>query len=161
MLRKTLIGLGAALLIALTVFGVLYSRQTREDDRDSTELRRPTSVGSPGTTPPATSGPAAPGPVTPDQAPVAPAQDRVVWDGPDEAVATWTSSSCARQVLAFGAQQYVPGGTVDAVPDEVTFLGYRSGSTELWGDRGAPTILYTTNDKGATFQEWVASDQTC
>lgn len=83
------------------------------------------------------------------------------WAGPDNAVATWYSPTCGREVLSYGAQQYAVGSKVDRVPAEVMDLGYRSGTKELWGDRGAPTTLYATADKGKSFEEWIAVDTTC
>lgn len=95
-------------------------------------------------------------------APPAPAEEGVtIWNGPDEAVATWFSESCNRDVLRFGAQQYQQGRSVNEVPPNVSYLGYHLGDRRLWGDRGAPSVLYVTSDGGATFREWLATDQRC
>lgn len=85
----------------------------------------------------------------------------VVWDGPDDAVATWFSESCRREVLSFGPQQYAPGGQRRSVPPEVEYLGYRDGDRQLWGDRGVTTTLYITTDGGRTLREWLAVEESC
>lgn len=93
--------------------------------------------------------------------PILERRDYAVWEGPDEAVASWFSITCNREALQYGAQQYFPFGDVGNVPQEVQSLGYRRDSTELWGDRGAVRSLYTTSDGGRTFQEWVAVNENC
>lgn len=103
----------------------------------------------------------------PDSEPATPSpqtrtsQDVTLWNGPDDAVATWFSESCQREVLRFGVQQYTPGRSVDDVPPHISYLGYHLGDRRLYGDRGAPGELYVSADEGQTFQEWLATDQMC
>ncbi|MEO7804671.1 MAG: hypothetical protein ABIS18_10200 [Actinomycetota bacterium] len=83
------------------------------------------------------------------------------WDGPDDAVSTWLSAQCNREVLAFGAQQYEQAGVVGRIPTGVEYLGYHLGERRLFGDRGAPNTLYVSADGGRTYQEWLAVDSQC
>lgn len=111
---------------------------------------------SPSPTPEVTDPPAPPGP-----SPVPPGtRDFAVWEGPDDAVTTYFSERCQREVLTFGQQQYAPGGMVDEVPAEAEDLEYRQGERRLWGNRGSPQVLYMTTDD-RTFQEWFAVEESC
>lgn len=88
-------------------------------------------------------------------------RDHFVWSGPDDAVESWYSQTCRREVLKFGVQQYAPGGQAASVPPGVSYLGYHLGDRQIWGDRGAPTTLYATADRGESFQEWFAVEDDC
>lgn len=88
-------------------------------------------------------------------------RDSAAWDGPDNAVTTFFSQNCNREVLQYGAQQYSPGTQTSSVPPDVEYMGYSSGKKQLWGDRGAPSVLYVTEDGGKTFLQWEASDEGC
>ncbi|MGQ0679356.1 MAG: hypothetical protein ACT4OM_06855 [Actinomycetota bacterium] len=119
-------------------------------------------------TDPATPGPAesaapaaSPGPLPRPPAPTPGVAGLTVWSGPDEAVATFRSQRCGREVLRFGAQQYTTGLTGLTATAEIAFLGYSSGPRQLWGDRGAPATLYITTDGGQTFTEWLAVSENC
>lgn len=98
---------------------------------------------------------------SPAPGPVEPADDATIWDGPDEAVSTYFSDRCEREVLRFGAQAYRASGTVGSVPDHIAYMGYRHGERQLWGDRATPNPLYVTRDGGASFTEWVATSEDC
>lgn len=128
------------------------------------------------TSPPATTNttsPSAPGPspgdrssptveeTSPAPAPVEPAEGATIWDGPDEAVSTFYSETCQREVLRFGAQAYRASGTVGSVPNHVSYLGYSHGERQLWGDRATPDPLYVTRNGGASFTEWMATSEDC
>jgi hypothetical protein len=89
------------------------------------------------------------------------AEEQTIWNGSDDAVATWFSEACNREVLRFGAQQYASGAMVNSVPPNVSYLEYQLGDRRLFGDRGAPSTLYVTADGGETFREWFATDQNC
>lgn len=117
----------------------------------------PTSTPSPSEAAPAASPAAVPQPPVP----AAGVTGVTTWEGPDEAVATFSSQRCGREVLRFGAQQYTPGLTGVPNPGGISNLGYSSGSRQLWGDRGAPSTLYITTDGGRTFTEWLAVSENC
>ena len=86
---------------------------------------------------------------------------RVTWEGPDEAVQTFSSELCGLEVIAFGQQNYLKGDIVQSVDSEIRYLGYHLGQRQLWGDLGTPSILYVTSDQGKTFHEWRATDRQC
>jgi hypothetical protein len=85
----------------------------------------------------------------------------VIWTGPDTAVSTWFDEECRKEVLQFGPQLYLSSGEADNVPPEVTFMDYRNGNKELWGDRSAPNTLYVTDDGGKTYVVFQAVDSAC
>lgn len=111
--------------------------------------------------PPATPPPASPPAVPRPPAPSTGVSGLTAWKGPDEAVATFQSRRCGREVLRFGAQQYTAGLSGVPNPGGIAYLGYSSGGRQLWGDRGAPSTLYITGDGGRTFTEWLAVSENC
>lgn len=155
-----------AVLSALAVgIAALYiGTRARTTDEPSPEPRSPGAVAdeTPEPTPPDGEAPEDEPGETPGQ-PIPPGGDdeQTIWDGSDNAVASWFSEACNREVLRFGAQQYTSGAMVNSVPPNVSNLEYRLGQRQLYGDRGAPSTLYVTADGGETFQEWFATDQTC
>lgn len=88
-------------------------------------------------------------------------RDFKTWSGPDQAVASWYSERCRREVLRFGAQQYSKGPAGVRLPPDMGDLGYSAGAQRLYGNRGAPGSLYVTSDGGHTFSEWLAVAESC
>jgi hypothetical protein len=84
-----------------------------------------------------------------------------IWEGPDQAVASWYSERCGREVLRFGAQQYSKGPARVPLPPEMGPLDYSAGTQRLYGNRGAPGSLYVTSNGGSTFSEWLAVAESC
>lgn len=104
-------------------------------------------------------------PQAPNARPAPPAapsrlRDFKTWEGPDQAVASWYSERCGREVLRFGAQQYSKGAVSMGLPPDVQDLGYFAGVQKLYGNRGAPGTVYVTSD-GNTFSEWLAVAESC
>lgn len=95
------------------------------------------------------------------ETPADPRSQRHIWAGPDEAVQSFYSTTCQKEILTYGQQNYYPGESKGSVPNGVTFLGYRLENQQLWGDRGSPASLYVTVDGGRTFREWLATTDQC
>ena len=172
----------AIVVIALVVMGVLLapSNRSRREPLGMSPSAPAAVTPSPSESPsasPTSSAPLvspspSPSPPVVAQAPQAPAarpappappaalRNFETWEGPDEAVASWYSQRCGRDVLRFGVQQYTKGASSVMNPPDVADLGYRSGNRRLYGNRGAPGALYVTSD-GAIFQEWLAVGETC
>lgn len=139
-------------LIAIVLF---VAPSCRNDSQE--ELRRDTSST---VTPSSTSAPSSK-PESPEPEPADPATQRRTWDGPDEAVQSFFSDVCRREVLMYGQQVYFIGDKTTKVAPDVKFLGYSRDEQQLWGDIGSPSVLYVTADAGKTFQEWRASSEQC
>lgn len=158
---------GAAFLVAILAMAVAVGAFALFGPDDQAEKRLPSSESEQRRNSTLTPASVAPSlevsePQASPQPPPAPPGSRnfEVWNGPDDAVATWDSAKCG-QVLRLGAQLYLPGGKVAKLPEGVGKLGYSLGSRELWGDRGTPRTLYVTTDKGKSFVEWLSTDQEC
>ncbi len=151
------VGVGAAVLAAILALAVVLPSVSNSPEETNSEDHKGMNHG-PTPSPSVTT---AESPISPGSPEIAGRRNSVTWSGPDTAVSTWFDEECQREVLQFGSQLYLAAGEADDVPPEVTFMDYRTGNKQLWGDRSAPNTLYITDDGGKTFAVFQAVDSAC